>query len=300
MLVAPRSIVKVLGFGTEHGENIKDQLTKSFLVEEYLPGGSILDLLEDTSSQRSVPFAMQDALRWMVSTAEALQYLHSLNPMIVHRDIKPDNILLTHPTPSKADAKITDFGLHRAISVKYSLPCSVLNHWKLQEGSQEGAGEPNPLGEMYQMTGGTGSVMYMAPEVMQKVPYNEKVDVFAFGVVMYEVFSGILLRNLYIQDRDRGSDYRRYATRVNSGWRPPLPVEWPQELVSLVSDCWAQSPRDRPSMLDVVQRLEILQASLNGMSSKWTIKLVNLHTSQPSSVSACMQLFNCLCCGRLA
>ena len=293
-----RSIVKVLGFGCDKGADTADQLTKAFLVEEFLPGGTILNLLESMNAQRLAPFSMEDAFRWMIASAEAISYLHSLNPMIVHRDIKPDNILLSHTSPAKSHAKITDFGLHRAISMSDGKPSSILNYWKVKEAPDHKGGDiANPFGDMYQMTGGTGSVMYMAPEVMQKAPYNEKVDVFAFGVVLYEVFSGILLRNLYIPDKDRGSGYRRYATRVNSGWRPPLPVEWPEELSRIVSDCWAQNPSDRPSMREVVQRLTYLQTQLKSSSSRWSSRIVNLAPEDKGNpYTACAQLFNTLCC----
>ncbi len=63
---------------------------------------------------------MQDALRWALQIAEALAYLHHFSPLIVHRDLKLENILLTSPHPSKADAKLADFGLHKCIKVRKS------------------------------------------------------------------------------------------------------------------------------------------------------------------------------------
>mmetsp|Transcript_33788 Transcript_33788/g.95632 ORF Transcript_33788/g.95632 Transcript_33788/m.95632 type:complete len:466 (+) Transcript_33788:142-1539(+) len=297
-LVTHRSIVKALGFGCENAVNTTEQLSKTFLVEEFLPGGTILDVLETTASMRSAPYSLEDAFRWILSTAEALEYLHALSPMIVHRDVKPDNILLTHQTPAKADAKLTDFGLHRAICPDTGTPSSVLNHWRLKERETKQSQQEiaNPNGDMYQMTGGTGSVMYMAPEVMQKVPYNEKVDVFAFGVVMYEVFSGILLRNLYIPAKDRGSGYRRYATRVNSGWRPPLPVEWPEELSGLVSDCWAQHAADRPSMKVVVARLTVIQGKLEAGNGPWSNPLMSRQGDNAGAYGPCSNILDRLCC----
>lgn len=64
---------------------------------------------------------MQDALRWALQIAEALAYLHQFLPLIVHRDLKLENILLTSPVPSHADAKLADFGLHKMIKVRLSM-----------------------------------------------------------------------------------------------------------------------------------------------------------------------------------
>ena len=59
-----------------------------------------------------------DCLRWSMDIARALLYLHSgiSGSMILHRDINPDNIMLTSKDPHKADAKLVDFGLHTTIA----------------------------------------------------------------------------------------------------------------------------------------------------------------------------------------
>jgi len=72
---------------------------------------------------------------------------------VIHRDIKPGNLLLT----AEGHLKVSDFGLS-----------------KIFEGAQLGA---------YQMTGVTGTLRYMAPEVMRSEDYTEKVDVYSFSFV---------------------------------------------------------------------------------------------------------------------
>ena len=56
-------------------------------------------------------------MRWALEIAQALHYLHSFKPMVVHRDLKLENILLTSPDPARAHAKLADFGLHKMIKV---------------------------------------------------------------------------------------------------------------------------------------------------------------------------------------
>lgn len=67
--------------------------------------------------EHTILVCVQDAMRWALQIAEALAYLHHFSPLVVHRDLKLENILLTSPNPATADAKLADFGLHKCIKV---------------------------------------------------------------------------------------------------------------------------------------------------------------------------------------
>lgn len=88
--------------------------------------------------------------------AEAVSYLHSLRPRILHRDLKSENLLLT----SRFRCKLTDFGLSRVYE-----------------------------GRKRTMTV-CGTPCWVAPEIFRGEPYNEKIDVYSFGVVLWELFVG--------------------------------------------------------------------------------------------------------------
>lgn len=62
-----------------------------------------------------------DAFRWLEQIAAALKYLHSLRPMVVHRDLKLENMLLTGLDPATAHAQLADFGLCKLVKVGHSL-----------------------------------------------------------------------------------------------------------------------------------------------------------------------------------
>lgn len=74
-------------------------------------------MFPDNSSPVEATYAWTDALRWLQQIAVALKYLHGLRPMVVHRDLKLENMLLTGLDPATADAKLADFGLCKLVKV---------------------------------------------------------------------------------------------------------------------------------------------------------------------------------------
>lgn len=102
--------------------------------------------------------------------------------------------------------------------------------------------------ELYTMSGETGSLRYMAPEVADALPYNHFADVYSFGIILWEINAGKkpfdgLNRELF------------YERVVHGGERPPLHRKWPRELNALMSECWDADLHNRPRFRDIVQRL---------------------------------------------
>ncbi|GFR41619.1 hypothetical protein Agub_g2344 [Astrephomene gubernaculifera] len=125
-------------------------------------------------------------------------------------------------------------------------------------GGWTGRDELPPQGEAaYALTGRAGTLMYMAPEVIRDEPYNEKVDVFSFGVVLYEVFGRVLLLEMYSKD-----ELEALSSRIAQGYRHHRPECMPQTIWDVVQQCWAQNPADRPSMPLVVRQLELAMEAM--------------------------------------
>ncbi|KAE8972251.1 hypothetical protein PR001_g26663 [Phytophthora rubi] len=127
-------------------------LTDLCMLTELLEGGDLRALLKEFDAQGHPQGIDQDKLRIAYHVAMALTYLHSLSPIMVHRDLKSKNVLLTE----NLDAKLTDFGVSR----------------ERQE---------------HTMTAGIGTMLWMAPEVMMAQHYDEKADIFSFGVLLSEL-----------------------------------------------------------------------------------------------------------------
>lgn len=150
--------------------------------------------------------------------AEAIQFLHDNG--IMHRDLKPDNIGFVGTT-----LKVFDLDVCRI------LPKGA-NHSK----------------DLFHFTKHVGSPRYMAPEVARGERYNVKADIYAFGLVAYEVLS---LQKPY---HDIPSD-KMDARVFYQGARPTCPSQWPRSVTSSITKCWAETIDQRPTMSQVLEEL---------------------------------------------
>lgn len=224
-------VVSLVGAGTtRHGVR--------FLLVERCDGGTLAQRLGYDTARirdrrrrfwRRQPLAFEKVLQIGLELAEAMLYLHeSAIPggVVLHRDLKPDNVgLLLDGT-----VKLMDFGLAKIL---------------------EQAGEDGE-DEVYQLSGETGSLRYMAPEVADGLPYNTKADVYSFGILLWELVAG----KKPFDGLDRALFYERI---VHGGERPTIRSKWPPALADLLRDCWDADMQRRPSFRTVVARLTALQ-----------------------------------------
>jgi serine/threonine protein kinase/beta-lactam-binding protein with PASTA domain len=138
-----RNVVSVFDQGTD-GE-------VTYLVMEYVPGRTLRDLMRDEA-----PMAPYRALELLEQVLIALSAAHAAR--IIHRDVKPENVLIT----PDGDVKVADFGLARAVSAATTA------------------------------TGGTliGTVSYLAPEIVTNDGADARSDVYACGAMLYEMLTG--------------------------------------------------------------------------------------------------------------
>ncbi len=102
--------------------------------------------------------------------------------------------------------------------------------------------------EVYNLSGETGSLRYMAPEVAKREMYNNKADVYSFGVILWELVA-------FTKPFDRMSRDEFYDRVVHGGLRPEIGKKFPQDLARLIQSCWDINPQVRPSFHSIYLEL---------------------------------------------
>ena len=150
-----------------------------YLVMEYLEGQTLAERLR----KGAVP--LEEALRCAIQIAEALDKAHRQG--IVHRDLKPGNIMLT-----KAGVKLLDFGLAKLFPVGTRSTASVKSNSRdgVESVLTELSGAPTVKEEITKEGTILGTLHYMAPEQLEGKQADTRTDIFAFGVVLYEMVTG--------------------------------------------------------------------------------------------------------------
>jgi serine/threonine protein kinase len=145
-----------------------------FLVMEFLEGESLSDRL------KRGPLAQTELLKIAIQIADALEKAHRAG--VVHRDLKPGNVMLT-----KLGAKLLDFGLAKPVATNVAT-----RHRSGSASAIAGAlTQTSPTATPLSTAGAViGTVQYMSPEQIQGVEADGRSDIFAFGAMLYEMATG--------------------------------------------------------------------------------------------------------------
>lgn len=205
-----------------------------FMVMELLEGESLGAYL-----RRARKLSCAETLQLVVPVGRALRFSHARG--VVHRDLKPDNVFLSK-IPDAAGVpdgtastvvKVVDFGLAKAVAVTSAIT----------------------------KAGSVGTPLYMAPEMVRGERVGVEADIWALGVIMYEMLVGHLPFD--------GSHYAQIFQRIDDGVHRPLHEAAPgipAELADLVSRMLSRDVAARPNAAEVVQRLEDALANASTLS----------------------------------
>jgi len=99
--------------------------------------------------------------------------------------------------------------------------------------------------EAYELSGETGSLRYMAPEVGKRQVYNHKADVYSFGIMLWEL---IAFRKPFANMNKE----EFYTKVIHGGYRPEISKKMPQDMAKLIRNCWDVDPEVRPTFKDIL------------------------------------------------
>ncbi|NP_001348500.1 Serine/threonine-protein kinase STY17 [Zea mays] len=163
-------------------------------------------------------FQLPDVIRIASDVSKGMNYLHQIN--IVHRDLKTANLLMDDQV-----VKVADFGVARV---------------KDQSGV---------------MTAETGTYRWMAPEVIEHLPYDHRADVFSFGIVLWELLTG----KLPYEDM---TPLQAAVAVVQKDLRPTIAVDTHPMLAELLQRCWQKDPALRPTFAEIVDILNSIKEAV--------------------------------------
>ncbi|GMF30941.1 unnamed protein product [Phytophthora fragariaefolia] len=196
-----------------------NSLNNLVMVLEFLSVGNLKDYLDENAARMSWA---RHKIHNAIGIAQALKYLHSRSPALIHRDLKSNNILLT----KELEPKLIDFGVRRG--------CVNLT-----------------------MTAAVGTPYWTAPEVLEGKRYSEQADIYSFGVVLSELDTG---KVPYHDIIGKGKD-TLMAIQVLKGvaagtLRPSFSEDCPSRIQRVGLACMAHNTLKRPSVEQILLDLE--------------------------------------------
>ncbi|XP_042060268.1 LRR receptor-like serine/threonine-protein kinase RPK2 [Salvia splendens] len=209
--------------------------TEMFLIYNYLPGGNLEKFIQERST-RAVDWRILHKIA--LDIARALAYLHDqCVPRVLHRDVKPSNILLD----DEYNAYLSDFGLARLLGTS----------------------------ETHATTGVAGTFGYVAPEYAMTCRVSDKADVYSYGVVLLELISDKKALDPSFSSYGNGFNIVAWGCMLlrqgrakeffTAGLWDAGPHDDLVELLHLALVCTVESLSTRPTMKQVVRRLKQLQ-----------------------------------------
>jgi Cys-rich protein (TIGR01571 family) len=200
-----------------------ESLSSLYAVFEFMEGGDLRSLLTQYKLQNQPNGLDATKLRIAMEVAHALTYMHSLSPMVLHRDLKSRNILLS----GRLEAKLTDFGASK-IRLDRTL------------------------------TAGVGTSLWMAPEVVMGERYDEKADVFSFGAVLSELDTHELPYEKARHNREDDQPLPDLAVMqlvLLGKLRMEFTASLAPEVRALAESCVNVDPKQRPTAAEVAYGL---------------------------------------------
>jgi serine/threonine protein kinase len=213
-------VVRLYGYDLDH--------RTPYLVYEFVDGGDVTRLLAARVAALGRPPGADEVLGWVVQIAEGLAFAHAAG--LVHRDLKPANVLVARDATGRPQLKLGDFGIGgiaaAAAAVRSRIGASTIDFLSLADQAS--------------LFRGAGTPLYMSPEQRRGMPPDPRHDLYALGVMWFQLLVGDVSREL------------------PHGWAKELTVRYgvPAEHVGLIERCvgWMdERPKDAGELLPLLR-----------------------------------------------
>lgn len=243
-------VVRLYGYDLDH--------PTPYLVYEYVEGGDLTRLVAARRAALGRPPDPAEVLGWVVQIAEGLGFAHRAG--LVHRDLKPANVLVDRGT-----LKLADFGLGGVAAARAAarsrIGTSTVDYLSLADQAS--------------LFRGAGTPLYMSPEQRRGAPPDPRHDLYALGVVWFQLLVGDVSRELH------------------HGWAKELAVRFgvPAGHIALVERCvgwFDERPRDANELLPLLREAAGLPASRERVSGESLPMAENLSAFRSSSTDTAL------------
>uniref|UniRef100_A0A383WBA4 Protein kinase domain-containing protein n=1 Tax=Tetradesmus obliquus TaxID=3088 RepID=A0A383WBA4_TETOB len=195
--------------------------SRTWLVQEFCDCGTLSSWVGNTLMDPADTQQVLHLLLLLQDAARGVHHLHSKS--IVHGDLNARNVLVRSSASGGVVAKLADLGISRVIKQHST----------------------------HRTTNTVGTMSHMPPELLRYGRMSPAVDVYAFGVMMWELYTG----QIAFKKLQYGQFFEHVVLR-NS--RPPLPPLMPEDYSLLLTSCWAIEPSERPSIAAVLDCLKLM------------------------------------------
>jgi serine/threonine protein kinase len=213
-----------------------------YIVTEYLEKKSLKNVIENKKNKLST----LEKLKICQDVAISILYLHSRKPQVFHRDLKSSNCLVD----ANMRVKICDFGLSK-----------IYEELKLKKEDSKGSSLNLVSADFYQ-TNCTGTSFWMAPEFITDNLFTDRADIYAFGILIWEV----MMRDP-VPYKNISEIAFLCGDKEILKLRPEIPQNFDPEIRELMQSCWDHDYTQRPNIITVVSKLEILINKFNSEKS---------------------------------